>query len=182
MAIENLKKHIILALLFLIYHFWLYKNIARKNTIKLVLLSDTWERIPSSSLSLSLSPFPSRLFPLSHWSPFLTPQLQQQLRYAQKKLKKLKDPLRQLQLPSPLLLSWVSSKQSLSPPFHSIPFPFFSPHHPLQLDSRSAQLGGSCSLRRLKSHAFPFVSSFLHSFILSFFSFLGWCNIPIFAV
>jgi hypothetical protein len=57
----------------------------------------------------------------------------------------------------------------------------------LQLHSRSAQLGGSCSLIRLKSHAFPFVSSFLHSFIhsfiLSFFlSFLGWCNIPIFEV
>jgi hypothetical protein len=62
MAIENLKKHIILALLFLIYHFWLYKNIARKNTIKLVLLSDTWERIPSSSLSLSLS-FSIKAFP-----------------------------------------------------------------------------------------------------------------------
>jgi hypothetical protein len=43
MAIENLIKHMILALLFLIYHFWLYINIARKNTIKLVLLSDTWE-------------------------------------------------------------------------------------------------------------------------------------------
>jgi hypothetical protein len=48
----------------------------------------------------------------------------------------------------------------------------------LQLDSRSAQLGGSCSLIRLKPHVLPFVSSFLHSFILSFFLFLGGAIFP----
>jgi hypothetical protein len=48
----------------------------------------------------------------------------------------------------------------------------------LKLDSRSAQLGGSCSLIRLKSHAFPFVSSFLPSFIHSFFLFLGGATFP----
>ncbi len=34
MAIENLKKTMILTLLFLIYLFWLYKNIARKKKQK----------------------------------------------------------------------------------------------------------------------------------------------------
>ncbi len=138
MAIENLKKkNMILTLLFLIYRFWLYKNIARKKNIK---ASVTFRHLGMNSLKRALL-FHQAFFHF-HTDPFLPPQLQQQqqLRYAKKKLKKLKDPLKQL-LPSPLLLSWVSSKQSLSPPFHSIPFPFFSPHHPLQLHSEISSAG-----------------------------------------
>jgi len=136
-----------------------------------VLLSDTWEWIPSSSLSLSLSllfhqsffPFHTDLLFYHHNCSSSSVMQSRSSRSSRTHWSSCNS--------HPLFCCLVwSSKQSLSPPFHSIPFPFFSPHHPLQLDSRSAQLGGSCSLIRLKPHAFPFVSSFIHSFILSFFS------------
>ncbi len=147
-------------------------------------LSDTWEWIPSSSLSLSLS-----LSLLFHQSvfPFHTDLLFYHHNCSSSSVMQSRSSRSSRSSRThwsscnshPLFCCLgCSSKQSLSPPFHSIPFPFFSPHHPLQLDSRSAQLGGSCSLIRLKPHVLPFVSSFLHSFILSFFLFLGGAIFP----
>jgi hypothetical protein len=79
MAIENLKKHMILALLFLIYHFWLYMYIARKKNKKACV---TLRHLGINSLRRSLSLSLSLSICIKHFPPFtppfLSPQLQQQ--------------------------------------------------------------------------------------------------------